>query len=302
MAVAPSFEFVPGKKARAYALVSAALSAATAGAYWRVRKINPYRPVLEEISFAVPASQADLAGMTIGFVTDVHAGPFISADDVHAAAQLLIDASPDLVLFGGDFVSESPRHLLKALPAIERLITSAPLGGLAVLGNHDIFVSAARVTNQLGDIGLPVLRNEARCVTWNGTDLWIVGIDDTLHGHPDVQGAFADIPRDAATLVLWHEAHYATTVRSHGAFAQLSGHSHGGQVRLPGIRPLWLPKHGRRYVSGLNDAQGMPVYTSRGMGVYRPPVRLNCPPEVTLVRLTVSGDVAASDEAPARHP
>jgi predicted MPP superfamily phosphohydrolase len=86
-------------------------------------------------------------------------------------------------------------------------------------------------------------------------------------------------------LALWHEPDYAEASAELGAFAQLSGHSHGGQVRLPGIGPLVLPLGGARYVMGLNDANGMPVYTTRGVGVYLPPLRFNCPPEVTLVTL-----------------
>ncbi|MBX3071874.1 MAG: metallophosphoesterase [Thermomicrobiales bacterium] len=292
MAAADALEFIPSRKARGFALASAAVSAATAGVYWRVRKINPYRPVLEQIEFRVPPAHGALAGMKIGFVTDIHAGPFIYGEDVDAALQLLEDASPDLVLFGGDFVSESPRHLKCALPSIERLVEHAPLGGLAVLGNHDIFVSATQVTSDLEAIGLPVLRNKAITVNWRGAELWIAGIDDTLHGRPNPDGAFGQIPAGAAILSLWHEADFAETAASLGAFAQLSGHSHGGQVVFPRIRPIWLPKHGRRHVSGMNVASAMPVYTSRGMGVYRPPVRLNCPPEVTLVTLVADESTA----------
>jgi predicted MPP superfamily phosphohydrolase len=71
----------------------------------------------------------------------------------------------------------------------------------------------------------------------------------------------------------------------HGAFLQLSGHSHGGQVRLPILGTIAAPAGGRRFVAGLNFATGMPVYTTRGVGVYRPPVRFRCAPEITLVTL-----------------
>ena len=104
----------------------------------------------------------------------------------------------------------------------------------------------------------------------------------------DPERTFADIPRDAAALALWHEPDYARQTARYGAFAQLSGHSHGGQVRLPGIGPLFLPKGGQQYVMGMNHASGMPVYTSRGVGVFLPPVRLNCPPEVTLITLVTA--------------
>ena len=99
---------------------------------------------------------------------------------------------------------------------------------------------------------------------------------------------FAGIPDKAAVLALWHEPDYARETARLGAFAQLSGHSHGGQVRLPGFGPLFLPKGGQRYVLGLNHASGMPIYTARGVGVFLPPLRVNCPPEVTLITLAAA--------------
>jgi uncharacterized protein len=86
-------------------------------------------------------------------------------------------------------------------------------------------------------------------------------------------------------ITLWHEPDWAECVVKYGAFLQLSGHSHGGQVRLPLVGPITAPAGGKRFVKGLNFAAGMPVYTTRGVGVYRPPVRFRCPPEVTLLTL-----------------
>ena len=106
-----------------------------------------------------------------------------------------------------------------------------------------------------------------------------------LMARADPAATFAAIPPGAAALALWHEPDYAERTAALGAFAQLSGHSHGGQVRLPGVGPLFLPRGGERYVMGLNRAAGMPVYTTRGVGVYLPPIRVDCPPEVTLITL-----------------
>ncbi|MGD9715110.1 MAG: metallophosphoesterase, partial [Thermomicrobiales bacterium] len=154
----------------------------------------------------------------------------------------------------------------------------------------DIFVSASQVTAALESAGIAVLRNEARPIAWQGSTLWIVGIDDSLHGRPDLDKAFCEVRAGDPALALWHEPQFAAGTAARGAIAQLSGHTHGGQVRLPGIRPVWLPQHGRRFVTGLHNVMGMPVYTSRGVGVYRPPVRLNCPPEVTLISFEVEED------------
>jgi len=276
---------VPGRVGKGAAIASAALSAATAGVYWRVRRRNPYRPLLESITIPVGRKWDGLHGLKIGFITDIHAGPFVDSHTVQVSCDLLAKESPDLMLFGGDFVSESPRYLTDSIPVLGELARAAPLGALAVLGNHDIFVSAAKVTAALESVGIQVLRNDARAIERHGCRLWIAGIDDSLHGSPDLDRAFGQVCTDDPVIALWHEPQFAAQTAEHGAIAQLSGHSHGGQVKFPGVRPVWLPRHGRRHISGLSWANGMRVYTSRGTGIYRPPFRFNCPPEVTLVTL-----------------
>jgi predicted MPP superfamily phosphohydrolase len=265
----------------------AGLGAATFGAIeaYRARYINPYAPVLEPITFTLPPGHEALDGMTIGFVTDTHVGPFFSPKDLARATKLLACARPDLILLGGDYVSESPRFIAPAVAVLKELVHSAPLGGYAVMGNHDLSVSERKITSALKEARIPVLRNEVAPVAYQGDTLWIVGIDETLLGVPNPGDVFAQLPDGAAALALWHEPSFAEQAAAQGAFAQLSGHTHGGQIRLPKIGAIGLPVDGRRHVIGFNDAAGMPVYTSRGAGVYRPPLRWNCPPEVTLVTL-----------------
>ncbi|MGH2558017.1 MAG: metallophosphoesterase [Thermomicrobiales bacterium] len=252
---------------------------------YRARYVNPYAPRLERVALTLPRGHDGLAGFTIGFVTDTHAGPFIAAEDVARACDLLTPECPDLILLGGDYISESPRHIHDVVPMLGKLVNTAPCGGYAVLGNHDLSVSGEKVMRALAAARIQGLRNQAVAVETGRGTLWVAGIDDTLIGTPDVAGTFAQVPSGAAVLALWHEPEFAEQTAAHGAFAQLSGHSHGGQVRLPVLGPVGLPADGRRHVIGLSDAAGMPVYTSRGVGVYRPPARLNCPPEVTLVTL-----------------
>jgi predicted MPP superfamily phosphohydrolase len=201
---------------------------------------------------------------------------------------MLSQEAPDLVLLGGDFISESPRFARDAAAALGELATMAPLGCLAVLGNHDISTDRPRITALLEDQGIRVLCNEAVHVETAGGPLWIAGIDETILGRPDVDATFAAIPSGAAVIALWHEPDNAEQASAAGAFAQLSGHSHGGQIRLPGVGPLVLPPGGRRFPAGHYALNGLHLYTSRGVGVYRPPVRLFCPPEVTIVTLTTS--------------
>ena len=234
----------------------------------------------------LPPGNADLNGLKIGFLTDLHAGPFTSLKLIERGIRLLLQEAPDLLLLGGDYHSESPRYLPGVAALLGQFANSAPLGMLGVMGNHDYAVSGEAVFAEFASAGVRLLRNEAIEVRFNGASLWIAGIDDTLLGKIDAPAAFAMVRPGDPVLTLWHEPYLAQQAAAFGSFAQLSGHTHGGQVRLPIVGPLAVPKHGKRFIAGLNWADGMPIYTSRGLGMYRPPVRLNCPPEVTIITLT----------------
>jgi uncharacterized protein len=245
----------------------------------------PFEPVLEQATFGGFSAAEGATPLRIGFVTDVHIGPTFRAADAERALRLIAAAEPDLFLLGGDYVCESPRYLNDAAAVLSAFVTQARFGALAVLGNHDYSNDAPRLSTLLERRGIRVLRNEATCIPTETDALWVAGIDDALLGRPDLFSAFAPIPVGAKSLVVWHQPDWAEQSVSHGAALQLSGHSHGGQVRLPYIGPVAAPVGGRRFVAGHNLVGGMPLYTSRGVGVYRPPVRFRCPPEVTLITL-----------------
>jgi len=254
-------------------------------AYYRLRHVNPFRPRLERIELSLPPGAEELDGLRIGFVTDTHVGPFTSASDVRRGLALFDSEPLELLLLGGDYVSESNLYASAMANAFAEPAAMAKLGAFAVMGNHDLPLGVDRVRAELERAGIRVLRNEHAIVEWHGACLAIVGIDDTIVGDADPSLAFTGVPAGVPSLALWHEADFAEEAARRGAMAQLSGHTHGGQVRLPGIGSIWLPPDGRRRDMGFFDAEGMLVYISRGLGVYRPPVRFRCPPEVTLVTL-----------------
>lgn len=264
----------------------AGLAGVSIAAY--ARYVEPRWIKLERVTIPLPAGADGLDGLKIGFLTDLHIGPFTSPERAARGIELLLSESPDLLLLGGDYHSESPRYLPKAAKLLGRYAGTAPLGTIGVMGNHDYAVSGEQTYEEFARHGIRLIRNESIEIKFNGASLWIAGIDDTLLGEVDALSAFAMVPEDAPVLALWHEPFHAEQVAELGAFALLSGHTHGGQVRIPKVGALAAPKHGKRFVKGLNAANGMPVYTSRGLGMYRPPVRLNCRPEVTLITLSAS--------------
>lgn len=261
------------------------LTAAVATVMHQSRYRNPYAVKLESIAIGADRSVAASDPLRIAFVTDTHIGPVISAAYVDRAMKLVMDEEPDILLLGGDLVCESPRFIPEAAAIMADHAQRARLGALAVLGNHDYSNDAPRLATLLERGGVQVLRNEAARVAGHNGNFWVVGIDDAVLSHPDPEAAFAPVPAHATALALWHEPDWAEESAAHGAAAQLSGHSHGGQVRLPFIGHVAAPVGGRRYVAGLNWVNGMPIYTSRGVGIYRPPIRFRCSPEVTLVTL-----------------
>lgn len=252
---------------------------------WRARFVNPFRFEVRDVVVQLPRKHRHLAGLTIAFVTDTHVGPHFKASDLEPVVHQLEGIRPDVVLFGGDYICESPRFMRQTAPVLGQMARTATYGAWGVMGNHDLSNTRARVMPPLEDEGISLLANQAVKIVTDRGDLWLVGIDDALLGRPDVEQAFADVPVDAATICLWHEPDKVEESAPFGAFLQLSGHTHGGQVKIPGIGPLATPLLGKRYVEGRFQIGDMELYVSRGLGMYRPPVRLNCPPELTVIRL-----------------
>lgn len=262
-------------------LVGAVLAA---GIAWYARFVHPYRLRIGQEVIQLPRQHSGLNGLTIAFVTDTHVGPHFSVSHLSPMIDHLRELKPDILLMGGDYICESPRFMDDAAKALGEMVKTARLGTWGVLGNHDLANVRERIIEPLQSVGIRVLENDAVCVAAEGGEIWIAGIADAMLAKPDLARAFSVIPVDAATIVLWHEPDLAEHTARFAPMLQLSGHTHGGQVRIPGIGAIALPTLGRRYVSGRYMVGDMPLYVSNGIGMYRPPVRLNCLPELTVLR------------------
>jgi hypothetical protein len=228
---------------------------------------------------------------------------FIQISDIHLEEytepwflQRMIDETnklnPDLVLFTGDLVSRGPRELAVAYQAAgvgsEMLQDLRAPQRFAILGNHDVGVGGGVVVRNLEAHGTPVLIDSYFPLERGRDVLWLAGTDDAATRTPDLDAA---IPRDprAPVILMAHEPDFADIVRQHPNFKHidlmLSGHSHGGQVRLPLLGPLTLPPLGKKYVEGHFQFDHMQLYVNRGLGTVGLPFRLNCPAEITHVTL-----------------
>ncbi|MEW5772106.1 MAG: metallophosphoesterase [Thermodesulfobacteriota bacterium] len=243
----------------------------------------PRELAVAEGEVAVPGLPAEFAGLRVGVLSDFHAGR-VSLDLAREAVRLLDGLAPDLVCLPGDLVDGDPA-VCGPLAAV--LGTLRPrLGTFACPGNHDHRSRAVpRLKAELAAHGVALLVNASQPLAGN---LWVAGLDDPWLSRPDLDAALAGVPSDACSLLLCHAPDYADRIaaRPFRIPLQLSGHSHGGQVALPGVGPVKLPPLGRKYHTGLYRVENTDrqVYTTRGVG-HTLPIRLNCPPEVTLLTL-----------------
>jgi uncharacterized protein len=252
---------------------------------------EPQHPVTESIQVRLTRLPKEFHGFRIAQITDIHFGPYMDQARLEQSVRLAQAFQPDLVALTGDFVSH-PFHQRNGLegarnaePCADVFARWKEVPVIAVLGNHDHWNNADMVAGALAERGIRVLRNQAEAVERGGQRLWVAGIDDALEGKADVPQSIAKVPRAEATILLAHEPDFADHAARFPIDLQLSGHSHGGQVRVPGVGAIILPQMAHKYPSGLNRVGQLQVYTSRGIGVINPPVRLNCPPEVSLITL-----------------
>lgn len=259
------------------------LAGAGCGAYARL--LEPRWFDVEQVSLLLPRLPRSLDGFTVAHLSDLHVGPYLGPEELAHAIEMVQGLSPQLVVISGDFVSRGDEwmreELLRPLADLD-----APAGVFAVLGNHDHWTDPIWVAATAQRMGITVLSNSARNLSDAGNGLWLVGLDDIWIGAGDLDRGLAGVPDSSCRLLIVHEPDFADKSSRRSIDLQLSGHSHGGQVRLPLIGAPLLPLWARKYPIGLQRVQDTWVYTNRGLGVVDPPVRLNCRPEITLLTLT----------------
>ncbi|HXP43045.1 MAG TPA: metallophosphoesterase [Candidatus Acidoferrales bacterium] len=256
--------------------------------------LEPNRPHIVRPDFSLARWPERLNGFTIALLSDFHYDPCFSIHPLHAAIPLVSGLRPDLIALTGDFVSvpaigdnakaahaaEPCAHLLRQM--------SAPHGLWAILGNHDCETDPEQVTRALRAEGIHVLNNKSEAIERDGARFWLGGVDDVISGSPDLAETLRSVPAGEALILLAHEPDFADEASKFAIDLQLSGHSHGGQIRIPLIPPLYLPELAKKYVMGTYQVGPLPLYTNAGLGTIGLPVRLNCPPEITLITLRSS--------------
>lgn len=255
-----------------------------------------FQPHLVQIEIPLARLPKAFDGFRIVHMSDFHFEHHFSEVPIRKAAEIVNGLKPDLVALTGDFVTvpvfETRNRIRKAAltvtPCAEILAgINAPKYG--ILGNHDVIADAYRIVRALQNHGIPVLRNHSVPLERGSDRIWLVGIDDLLRGSPDLGQALQPVPPDEATILMAHEPDTADQASFARVDLQLSGHSHGGQIWIPGIGAPWLPPLARKYPRGLYKIRDLTLYTNIGIGTIRAPIRINCPPEITLITLRSTG-------------
>jgi hypothetical protein len=235
-------------------------------------------------------------GLRIAQLSDIHMDEFTEPFFLHHVIDRINQLQPDVVLLTGDFVSYEigSRHFaIGSAWQCANILTSLRCTQLyAVMGNHDVYVSAKDVTSALRANRITVLNNSCLPIERPGARIWLAGVDDPLVGDPKPELAIPDSIRNVPNepvILMCHAPDYADDLLAHPAGKavdlMLSGHTHGGQVRLPLVGALQLPDLGKKYVEGWFQLGRMQLYVNRGIGTIGIPFRFDCPPEITLLTL-----------------
>jgi predicted MPP superfamily phosphohydrolase len=239
-------------------------------------------------TFSLPDLPDAFVGLRMVQISDIHLEEYTEAWFLEKMVAQVNALAAEIVLITGDFISRGPLPRTVAWRAAG--VCAEILSGIkaphryAILGNHDVAVGANHVIAPLEARGIPVLVDSFVQLERGSEHLWLCGTDDAGTRDPDLDLAVPSYAK-RPVILMCHEPDYADTVVHHPRFPlislMLSGHTHGGQVRLPLVGPLVLPPMGRKYVEGLFQLGHMQLYVNRGLGTVGLPFRLNCPGEIT---------------------
>ena len=285
---------------RLTALSTLGAASAGVGGFGYARGIEPEWIESTKISLQLPRLPSEFHGYRLVQISDLHADDWMTPQRLSEVVRLVNEQRPDLISITGDFVtSESSipgplrdfyADLSKVLGALE-----SKDGTVATLGNHDHWTGAEQIRTVIREGGVTDISNRLRTLRRDGSELHVAGVDDVMEGKDRLDTVLDELPASGAAILLAHEPDFADASAATGRFdLQLSGHSHGGQVRLPLLGPPILPTLARKYPAGSYKIGGMFLHTNRGIGMLAPRVRFNCRPEITIFTLQSESNSASS--------
>jgi uncharacterized protein len=236
---------------------------------------------LEKIDIQLKRLPKRLDGFRLIHLSDIHHSPFTGLDHITRAVKIANRLNPDMFVLTGDYVSHETEYIE---PVAEVLGTLEAEHGIhACLGNHDHWTDAELVTDSFRRAGINVLINEGFRLTARDAAVWLCGVDDYMVGKTDLRAALRGSFPDEMKLLLAHNPVILRQAARLDVDLILSGHTHGGQVKLRDEDKRILPQ--RRLKNGLHQRRDTQIYITRGIGTVVLPIRYQCPPEISLIEL-----------------
>jgi uncharacterized protein len=244
-------------------------------------------------TIAVPNLPPAFRGTTIALLSDIHHGPFVPLAYVRHVVSMTNALEPDMVLLAGDYVHRHRSYIAPGINELGKL--KARFGRYAVRGNHDNLDYHQHRDNRdfqsysvsaLAEAKVTDLNNSGVWLEKSGARLRLSGVGDLWTDHQDLDAALGDATDREAVILLSHNPDFAETILDRRVGLVLSGHTHGGQIVLPGLgAPVVPSKYGQKYLYGLVRGPICQVFVTRGVGTITPPVRFLCRPEIAMITL-----------------
>ncbi|MGD9590264.1 MAG: metallophosphoesterase [Pyrinomonadaceae bacterium] len=236
---------------------------------------------LERVEVHIKRLPRKLDGFKIIHLSDIHHSPFTSFDHIARTVKIANRLKPDMFVLTGDYVSHETDYIRPVADLMGGL--EAEFGTHACLGNHDHWTDPELITKSFRDAGINMLVNEGFRFEGNGGSFWIAGVDDHMVGKTDLPSALRGSYPDEMKLLLAHNPIIFRKAVRYGIDLTLSGHTHGGQVRVRDKNRRLIRR--RKLSNGLHRRRDSQIYITRGIGTVVLPVRYQCPPEITMLEL-----------------
>ncbi|MGD0829616.1 MAG: metallophosphoesterase [Terracidiphilus sp.] len=259
-------------------------------------EIERHRIEIVQREISLRGLPASFDGFRIAQLSDIHLDAYTEPFFLRRAIKEINGLRPDVVFLTGDYVSHgvgTHKYVIGAAWQCANILQELECKQIyAVLGNHDVIAGPREIAEALKSNNIAVLNNSYLPIERNDGRFWLAGVDDPVEGHPHPELAIPDAIRNLANepvILLCHAPDYAdhllATPVGRSIDLMLSGHTHGGQVRLPLLGAMQLPPLGLKYVEGWFQLQNLQLYVNRGLGTTGLPFRFDCLPEITLFTL-----------------
>jgi uncharacterized protein len=249
-------------------------------------KIEPNWLEITQNEIILPKLDRAFNGYRIVQISDLHAGDKIDRTQLEKVVEAVNAQKPDLVVITGDHITRKPKQHIELLDTLAKLHPRDQT--ISVMGNHDVYNDPTPIRTALRQAGITILENNIYTITRDQATLHIAGVGDVFAKQARLNDVLAQLPDNGAAIILAHEPDFADETAATGRFGlQLSGHSHGGQIRIPFYQG-YRPNYAYKYPVGRYQVRDMIQYTNRGIGTSKLYARFNCRPEISVFNLVAS--------------